>query len=81
MFGTRLFALSSRTMVTDDSTEEATKLIGLRAEHRALDEEIERLTLMPPQDELLVRRLKKRKLQIKDHIATLEARLEPDEFA
>ena len=57
------------------------KLVELRVEHRDLDEAIERLTNAPPEDELMVRRLKKRKLLIKDRISALERMLDPDEYA
>lgn len=57
------------------------KLVELRIEHRDLDEAINRLTLAPPDDQLLVRRLKKRKLLIKDRISSLEKLLDPDEYA
>ena len=57
------------------------KLVELRVEHRDLDEAIERLTLAPPDDQLLLRRLKKRKLLIKDRISALERMLDPDEYA
>lgn len=53
----------------------------LRVEHRDLDEVITRLTETPSGDELLLRRMKKRKLQIKDRIAQIERLLEPDELA
>ena len=57
------------------------ELCELRAEHRDLDAAIARLDSAPPEDELLIRRLKKRKLQLKDRIAVLERLLEPDELA
>ena len=57
------------------------RLVELRTEHRDLDEAIDRLTLVPPEDQLLLRRLKKRKLLIKDRISTLERMLGPDEYA
>ncbi len=57
------------------------RLINLRAEHRDLDAAIDRLTLAPPEDDLVVRRLKKRKLLIKDRISTIERMLDPDEYA
>ncbi|MDP2822884.1 MAG: DUF465 domain-containing protein [Sulfuritalea sp.] len=56
-------------------------LVELRTEHRDLDEAISRLTLTPPDDQLLLRRLKKRKLLIKDRISALERLLDPDEYA
>ena len=49
-----------------------------RLEHRRLDDEIARLALDPGSDELLVKRLKKRKLLLKDAIARLESQLIPD---
>jgi len=54
------------------------RLVELRIEHRDLDEAINRLMLAPPDDQLLLRRLKKRKLLIKDRISVLERMLDPD---
>ncbi|MDR1661013.1 MAG: DUF465 domain-containing protein, partial [Azoarcus sp.] len=42
---------------------------------------IVRLIESPSGDELLVRRMKKRKLALKDRITTLERLLEPDDLA
>lgn len=50
----------------------------LQVEHRDLDQVIAHLAENPPPDELLVRRLKKRKLAIKDKILLLEEMLVPD---
>lgn len=57
------------------------QLQKLREEHRDLDDAIARLAGAPSDDELLLRRLKKRKLQLKDRIAVLQRMLEPDEPA
>jgi hypothetical protein len=54
------------------------KLRTLRIEHRDLDEVIGRLSLDLNVDELQVKRLKKRKLVIKDQIERLESELIPD---
>jgi hypothetical protein len=54
------------------------RIIELQVEHRDLDEAIERLAGQPGVDELKLRRLKKRKLQIKDAIALLQMQLVPD---
>lgn len=54
------------------------RLVDLRIEHRDLDEAINRLTVTPADDQLLLRRLKKRKLLIKDRISALERMLDPD---
>jgi hypothetical protein len=55
-----------------------TQLFELQVEHRDLDLVIDHLTLNPPPDQLLIRRLKKRKLQLKDRITLLERMLVPD---
>jgi hypothetical protein len=54
------------------------ELHELRAEHRDLDQIIDHLAKSPPDDDLLVRRLKKRKLSLKDRIEKLESLLVPD---
>lgn len=54
------------------------KLRQLRIEHRDLDEIISRLTLDMNADELQLKRLKKRKLMLKDQISRLESELIPD---
>jgi len=54
------------------------QLIELQIEHRDLDEAIERLARQSGVDELKLRRLKKRKLQIKDAMVHLEMLLVPD---
>lgn len=53
----------------------------LRQEHRELDAAIIRLQADRGADELAVKRLKKRKLLLKDQIARLESALIPDEPA
>jgi hypothetical protein len=50
----------------------------LRLEHRDLDDIIERLAHDPHIDQLQIKRLKKRKLAIKDLIQRLESDLIPD---
>ena len=57
------------------------RMVELRQEHRDLDGAIERLQADIQADELALKRLKKRKLQLKDQIAQLEAQLVPDEPA
>lgn len=54
------------------------QLNELQLEHRDLDQVILHLVENPPPDELLVRRLKKRKLALKDRILLLEQMLVPD---
>ena len=57
------------------------RLIELRMEHADLDALIDRAIEEPPVDELMMRRLKKRKLALRDQIARLELALEPKEPA
>ena len=59
----------------------AQRLAQLRLEHRDLDSAIARLQADIDADELSVKRLKKRKLQLKDNIAKLESALIPDQPA
>jgi hypothetical protein len=54
------------------------RIAELSQEHRDLDDVIAHLIAAPEQDELLLRRLKKRKLQLKDRISQLECLLVPD---
>lgn len=56
----------------------AHRLAELRLEHRDLDAVIARLAELPVGDELQIKRLKKRKLMLKDAIARFESRLIPD---
>ena len=66
-------------MLSEEQTIAARAALDeLHIEHRDLDLVIDHLLLSPPPDELLVRRLKKRKLLIKDQIARLESQLIPD---
>jgi hypothetical protein len=57
------------------------QLIELRIEHADLDAMIDRMGEAPELDELLMRRLKKRRLALRDEIARLEYQLSPDEPA
>ena len=57
------------------------KLIALRIEHADMDVLLDRLAQEPQMDELLLRRLKKRRLVLRDAIAQLERDLTPDESA
>jgi len=54
------------------------QLVEMRIEHRDLDDMIARLSENALVDQIQLRRLKKRKLLIKDHIAKLESKLIPD---
>lgn len=54
------------------------KLRQLRIEHRDLDQIIERLSMDLHVDEIQLKRLKRRKLLLKDQIARFESELIPD---
>jgi len=57
------------------------RIVELKLEHRDLDTAIERLADDPVHDELQLRRLKRRKLLLKDQIARLEREIDPDVLA
>ena len=57
------------------------RLLVLEIEHHDLDDVIGRLAADPAQDQLQLRRLKKRKLVLKDQISRLRTRLIPDIIA
>ncbi|MEN9437841.1 MAG: hypothetical protein RIR09_2496 [Pseudomonadota bacterium] len=57
------------------------RLIELRMEHADLDALLDRSALIIPVDELMVRRLKKRRLALRDEIARIERDLSPNEPA
>jgi hypothetical protein len=57
------------------------RLIELRMEHADLDALIDRTGNEAPVDELMMRRLKKRRLALRDQIARLELELDPKEPA
>jgi len=54
------------------------RVIEMEIEHRDLDAAIERLAEAADADDLQLRRLKKRKLQLKDQIIQLKMQLVPD---
>ena len=57
------------------------QLIELRMEHADLDNLIDQASLGLPDDELSLRRLKKRRLLLRDQIARLEAEIDPPQPA
>ena len=56
------------------------RLIEMRIEHADLDSLIDRMGVEHP-DDLVLRRLKKRRLLLRDQIARLEVELDPPEPA
>lgn len=65
-------------MTEQELREELTRL---RLEHRELDAAISALEGQAGADQLQIKRLKKRKLQLKDEISGVEDRLLPDIIA
>ena len=68
-------------MLTEEEINNARATLNeLRVEHRDLNLVVEHLvsTPLPEQDQLLIHRLKKRKLLLKDKIFQLESMLVPD---
>ncbi len=61
-----------------NSEQVRSRLIELEIEHRDLDAAIALLAASPTADALQLQRLKKRKLQLKDHIIQLKMQLVPD---
>jgi hypothetical protein len=61
-----------------DPDQLRSRVVMLEIEHRDLDEAIARLIDLPNRDDLLLSRMKKRKLQLKDQILQLEMLLVPD---
>jgi hypothetical protein len=67
--------------VDDNLHSPQRRLIELRMEHADLDNLIDRAAEQLPLDELSLRRLKKRRLLLRDQIAHLETELDPPEPA
>lgn len=70
------YGMDMETVETIEAIEG--RIIELKQEHRDLDVAIGILVAAPVHDELQLKRLKKRKLLLKDQISFLEAQLTPD---
>ena len=64
--------------IETDAFQNVARLKQLRIEHQDLDQVISRLAEDPYVDQIMLRRLKKRKLMIKDMITHLESSRIPD---
>jgi len=73
-----LMAIPPLRTELDETTSIEAKLLELQIEHRDLDIAIAQIQTTPFADQLHIKRLKKRKLQLKDAIARLKDRLIPD---
>jgi hypothetical protein len=74
-------AAAQRRAMTEEERELRAELERLKQEHRDLDSAIEALLAVSGYDRLQVQRLKKRKLQLRDRITTIEDQLFPDIIA
>ncbi len=73
--------MANPPLTTEDIERYEARRLALVEEHRDLDQVISHLAENPPPDQLLVRRLKKKKLQLRDQIWEIETLLTPDEPA
>ena len=64
--------------MSDDNEEALEKIHQLQLEHRDLDDVISRLQEQGIVDQLQLRRMKRRKLLIKDILQRMESKLIPD---
>jgi hypothetical protein len=69
--------------MNDDLSDAAleARLVELRQDHADLDAAVQALSLSPLPDMLLIARLKRKKLKLKDEIAGIEDQLNPDIIA
>lgn len=67
----------------DNHSEEAleARLADLRQDHADLDQAVQAIALSPLPDMMLIARLKRKKLSIKDEISQIEDQLNPDIIA
>jgi len=70
--------MTNHPLTDEERAQLRLRMAQLEIEHRDLNDVIDRLVEVPVQDELQMRRLKKRKLSLKDQISRLRARLIPD---
>jgi hypothetical protein len=73
--------LGNRPLTDEERGQIEARIVALEIEHQDLDDVIDRLVHDPTQDQLRLRRLKKRKLFLKDTISRLKDRLIPDIIA
>ena len=64
-----------------DQQELRSRILAMRGEHEALNNEVDALTENGVADQLKLARLKKEKLRIKDSLAALNDQLTPDIIA
>lgn len=73
--------MGNNPLTEEERSEIEQRVHLLEVEHSDLDDIIDRLAHHPTQDQLQLRRLKKRRLFLKDTLARLRDRLIPDIIA
>lgn len=73
--------MSNVSLTNEEQQSIRARITLLELEHGDLNDIIDRLAQDPMQDQLQLRRLKKRKLALKDQITRLQAQLIPDIIA
>jgi hypothetical protein len=68
----------NNTEAANEAMTPAMRLMNLQAKHRALDVKINELHSYPYQNQILLQRLKKEKLRLKDAITRLKDEMIPD---
>ena len=75
------WTIGTVTALMDETEDIQERLVSLRLEHRDLDDVIARIVDDTPINQLQIKRLKKRKLMLKDEITSLESKILPDIIA
>lgn len=73
--------MANQPLTEEEKFELRVRVTALELEHSDLNDVIDRVSVLPEQDELQLRRLKKKKLLLRDQIEKLRARLIPDIIA
>ena len=73
--------MNDEDILTEEEQALHARLAALKQEHADLDASIEALGHMPVPDQLMIARLKRKKLTLKDEITALENRILPDIIA
>ena len=70
--------MGNQSLTEEERVQIEARIAALETEHQDLDDVIARLSEHPTQDQLQLRRFKKRKLVLKDSIRRLKLQLIPD---
>ena len=67
--------------INADTVKLRNELALLKQEHKDLDDSISALEIVPQPDQILIARLKRKKLALRDQIAKIEDKIRPDIIA